>query len=75
MHHGANVLIYYSHHWDWAKRRDKEEAPSARTVINLVAANTIDEQIVRCIWKKESLVDVLRAQIAQGEREMAVWRR
>lgn len=69
MHHGANVLIYYSHHWDWAKRRDKEEAPSARTVINLVAANTIDEQIVRCIWKKESLVDVLRAQIAQGERK------
>ena len=31
--------------------------------------DTIDEQIVRCIWKKESLVDVLRAQIAQGERK------
>ena len=68
-HHGASVLIYYSQHWDWAKRRDKEETPAARTVINLVAANTVDEQIVRCVWKKESLVDALRAQIARGDQK------
>lgn len=62
----ARVLIYYSQHWDWAKRRDKEEGLDTPTVISLVAANTIDEQIVRCVWKKESLVDALRRQIARG---------
>ncbi len=59
-HLAAEVVLHYSHEWDWRKRSEKESRCAATgnglTVVSLVAADTIDMRILRCVWKKEKLI-------------------
>ncbi|MBE5786182.1 MAG: hypothetical protein E7324_01430 [Clostridiales bacterium] len=67
----ANVIVHYSSHWDWRKRLEKENqcriamGQGQLTVVSLAAADTIDIHILRCIWRKESLMAHMRAQLIQ----------
>lgn len=65
----ADVMIYYSNDWNWQKRAEKEAqcqnalGDGTLTVVSLVAAGTLDIQILRSLWKKERLVSVLRSEL------------
>jgi len=65
----ADVIIYYSGDWNWRKRQEKERQcqnalkDGELIVVDLIAADTIDELILRCIWKKENLVNQLRKEL------------
>lgn len=54
------TVIHYSHSWSLRKRRELgnfADISENTTVINLVAADTIDAQMVKCVWKKERNVE------------------
>ncbi len=67
----ANAIIYYSSNWNWKKRHEKERqcqnalADGEITVVSLVAADAIEMQILRCVWKKDRLIQQLRRELAQ----------
>ena len=69
---GADVIIYYSSDWNWRKRQEKERqcqgalCGGTLTVVSLVAADTIDMQILRCIWTKDNLIRRLREELNQS---------
>lgn len=71
----ANVILYYSNDWNWRKRQEKERqcqsalAGGTLTVISLAAADTLDLNILKSVWNKESLVKSLRAQLTRTLRE------
>lgn len=55
----ADAIIYYSSDWNWRKRQEKERQCQGAlrggelTVVSLVAADTIDEHILRSVWRKD----------------------
>lgn len=59
-----HVIIHFSQSWSLRKRREKEEAAGIgqnATIINIVAADTIDMMMVKRVWKKErSIEDIFR---------------
>lgn len=65
------TVIYYSHSWSLRKRRELGtfmDISEDTMVINIVAADTIDAQMVRCVWKKErSIEDIFH--LLTGRRE------
>lgn len=67
----AEVIIYYTSDWNWRKRQEKERqcqgalAGRELTVISLVAVGTIDEKILRCIWRKDNLIQELQRELMQ----------
>ena len=58
------TVIHFSQSWSLRKRRNVEEMlgkNAMTTVINIVAADTIDAQIVKRVWKKEQgIKEILR---------------
>lgn len=56
------VIIHYSHDWDWNQRRKAEfRVPAGvRQVVSLVAVNTIDELIMDSLDFKKNLADILK---------------
>lgn len=73
----ANVIIYYSSNWNWKKRHEKERqcqnalVDGKITVVSLVAADTIEMQILRCVWKKDHLICQLRRELTQQTEEQS----
>jgi len=71
----ASVIIYYSSNWNWKKRHEKEKqcqnalTDGKMTVVSLVAADTIEMQILRCVWKKDRLIQQLRRELARQTEE------
>ncbi len=67
----ADVIIYYTSDWNWRKRQEKERqcqgALEGRplTVVSLVAVNTIDERILRCVWRKDQLIQQWQKELVQ----------
>lgn len=65
----AEVIVHYSSDWNWKKRHEKEtECQNALrggelTVVSLVAADTIDMQIMRCLWGKDKLIRLMRREL------------
>lgn len=61
--------IFYSNDWDYGTRKQAEDrvhrAGQTKNVdyIDICADNTLDEQILTCLNKKERLVDSFRAEI------------
>ena len=39
------------------------------TVVSLVAADTIDMRIVECVWRKDSLVGLLRSEMERLKKQ------
>lgn len=66
----AEVIIYYSSDWNWKTRHEKEKqcqdalCGGELTVVSLVAADTVDMQILRSVWNKEKLVSVMRRELS-----------
>jgi len=62
----AEAIIYYSNDWNWQKREEKERQclnlskSGALDVISLAAADTMDINILRSLWKKENLLESMR---------------
>lgn len=70
----AQAVIHFSGDWDWRKRQEKEMqcqgalGDGSLTVVSLVAAETIDMRIVESVWRKDSLVGLLRNEMEQLEK-------
>lgn len=67
----AEVIVYYSSDWNWRKRQEKERqcqnalAGKDLTVVSLSAADTIDERILRCIWRKDNFIREVQKELRQ----------
>ncbi len=65
----AEVIVYYSSDWNWKARHEKEKQCQGALgggeliVVSLVAADTVDMQILRSVWNKEKLVSTLRREL------------
>lgn len=68
----AEVIVYYSSDWNWKTRHEKEKQcqnalfGGELTIVSLVAADTVDMQILRSVWNKEKLVSVMRRELSGG---------
>ena len=66
----AELVVYYSSDWNWKARHEKEKRcqsalhGGALTVVSLVAADTVEMQILRCVWQKDRLINALRRELA-----------
>ena len=62
-------VIYYSNDWDWATRAQSEDRvyrlgqDHEVTVTDICASNTLDEKILRCLKRKESLSDEVKREL------------
>lgn len=70
----AEVIVYYSSDWNWRKRQEKERqcqsalADRELTVVSLSAADTIDERILRSIWRKDNFVRKVQKELRRHQR-------
>lgn len=68
----TDVIIYYSNDWNWRKRQEKERQcqnalqNGELTVVSLVAADTVDYRIMKCVWAKDNLIRKMRNELAQS---------
>ena len=73
----ADVIIYYTSDWNWRKRQEKERQCQGAlngkelTVISLSAVNTIDERILRSIWRKDNLIQEMQRELMQRRQQPA----
>lgn len=73
----ADVIIYYSSDWNWRKRQEKEKqcqsalVDGVLTVVSLAAADTIDDQILRCIWSKDNGIQQMRRTLMEQTEQMS----
>lgn len=62
-------IIYMSNDWDLGTRLQSEDRvhrigqEKEVEIIDLCAANTIDEQILKCLWRKEGLLDSIKREV------------
>lgn len=62
-------IIYMSNDWDLGTRLQSEDRvhrigqESKVEIIDICASNTIDEQILKCLWKKEGLLDSIKREV------------
>lgn len=70
----TDVILYYSNDWNWRKRQEKEQqcqnalVRGELTTVSLVAAETIDYQILKCVWVKDNLIRRMQEELAQNLR-------
>lgn len=62
-------IIYMSNDWDLGTRLQSEDRvhrigqDKEVDIIDICALDTIDERILKCLWKKESLLDTLKKEV------------
>lgn len=65
----CHKIIYYSHDWDWGTRAQSEDRvhrygqTEPVLIQEIYASNSIDEQILKCLERKENLVNALKHEI------------
>lgn len=65
----CRTVIYYSNDFDWATRAQSEDRvyrigqTQSVDIYDIVARDTLDQMILRCLSRKERLEDVLKTQI------------
>lgn len=65
----CHKIIYMSNDWDLGTRLQSEDRVHRLgqehevEIIDLCAYNTIDEKILKCLWKKENLLDSIKGEI------------
>lgn len=73
-------VIYYSNDWDYATRSQSEDRihrvgqEYVSTYTDIIASNTLDENIVRCLQKKESLARNVSNSLLKKQRKMLMER-
>ncbi|MEA4884229.1 MAG: DEAD/DEAH box helicase [Clostridia bacterium] len=76
----CNYAIYYSNDFSWETRSQSEDrihrAGQTRNchILDIVCSDSIDEQIHRCLRRKENLVDAFRKQIDRTKDKMELGR-
>jgi len=75
----CSYVIYYNNDWDYATRSQSEDRVHRIGqqhnvhIIDICAANTLDERILKCLWRKENLIDNFKAEIEkQKDKESFV---
>jgi SNF2 family DNA or RNA helicase len=74
-------MIYYSNDWDWATRAQSEDRvhrmgqENTVTITDMFAHGTLDERILKCLEKKERLVDIFKSQLKnkKDKYELRKW--
>lgn len=67
----CSYVIYYSNDWDYATRSQSEDRVHRIGqnknvhILDICAENKLDERILRCLWRKENLVDSFKKEIEQ----------
>lgn len=65
----CSYIIYYNNDWDYATRAQSEDRVhrigqnNNVHIVDICAADTLDERILKCLWKKENLVDSFKSEI------------
>ena len=65
----CSYIIYYSNDWDYATRSQSEDRvhrigqEKNVHIVDICAADTLDERILKCLWRKEGLVDNFKSEI------------
>jgi len=65
----CSYVIYYSNDWDYATRSQSEDRvhrigqEKNVHIIDICASHTLDERILKCLQKKEDLIDSFKAEI------------
>ena len=63
-------IIYMSNDWDLGTRLQSEDRVHRIgqrkdvKIIDIYAENTIDEQVLKCLWKKERLLDSIKEEVS-----------
>lgn len=77
----CSYVIYYSNDWDYATRGQSEDRVhrigQTKNVhyIDICADDTLDERILRCLWRKENLIESFKNYIEdmKDKDEMRKW--
>lgn len=66
-------IIYMSNDWDLGTRLQSEDRVHRLgqdhdvEIVDICAYNTIDEKILKCLWKKENLLDSIKGEIEKSK--------
>lgn len=69
----CSYIIYYSNDWDYATRAQSEDRvhrigqKKNVHIIDICAANTLDEKIISCLQRKEDLIESFRREIEKSK--------
>lgn len=69
----CSYVIYYSNDWDYATRLQSEDRVHRIGqkhnvhIVDICAANKLDERILHCLWRKENLIDSFKREIEQNK--------
>jgi SNF2 family DNA or RNA helicase len=72
-------MIYYSNDFDWATRAQSEDRlhrigqTEDVEITDVSAMSKVDERILRCLSKKETLSDSFKARLRQGGDGLRNW--
>ena len=75
----CNYAIYYSNDWDYATRSQSEDRihrigqNNNVHIIDLCASFTVDERILRCLHRKERLIDSFKSEIEKNKDNISNW--
>ena len=77
----CSYIIYYSNDWDYATRSQSEDRVHRIGqnknvhIIDICASETLDEKILRCLKRKENLVDSFKYEIdkAKDRTDLYAW--
>lgn len=77
----CSYIIYYSNDWDYATRSQSEDRVhrigqnNNVHIIDICAAYTLDEKIIKCLERKENLVDSFKREmkVAKDNNELFSW--
>lgn len=71
-------IIYYSHDWDWGTRAQSEDRvhrfgqDHIVNIIDICASGSLDHQILKCLWRKENLVDKFKREIEKQKGNVSL---
>lgn len=74
----CSYIIYYSNDWDYANRAQSEDRVhrigqiNNVHIIDLCAYNKLDERILNCLYRKESLLDSFKEEI-KNKKDLRSW--
>lgn len=72
-------IIFYSNDWDYATRVQAEDrchriGQNNNVVItDIVATNKLDDRILSCLYKKESILDIFKSKLSLTSGNIANW--
>ncbi len=75
----CNYAIYYSNDWDYATRSQSEDRihrigqSNNVHIIDICANYTVDERILKCLWRKERLIDIFKSEIERKKDNIREW--